>query len=699
MEYEDTSMRPRLMFNAKKRWVFVTLGLVLRIYLGHAAAVPNAPGSAALDQAFSSLPKWEWGQDQAPLAVVNAAVARAHHDASLRLDLEKRLVALLQGQGTRAAKDLACRNLSLVGAAASVPVLGALLLDPDLSHMARYALERNPDASASQVLREALPKAAGQLKAGIINSLGARGDAQAVPLLITALKDSDPEVVASAALALGKVPTPAAVQALGELRVVAGAAMQSTVNDACLQAAQTLLKQGERAAAARIYDCFLGEARNKSLRVAGLQGLVAARPSAAEKLILEALGGADAYLCNAAARLVGDLPGPRLPQAILEALPKLPVEGQIALLETVREHKDTSARAAVLAMLASPNERVRLAGLETMSAIGSAEDVGLLARAAAAGQGVENGAARVSLIGLRGPGVDEAILAAAAQAEVPVRVELLRSLAARSARTTAPAVARFVADPNEKVRAAALVAVGLLGDEQQIGSLVPVLISSPRAAERAAAASALESIAGRVREKAADGLIAGLRESKPASRSELLRLLGTAGGSKALEAVRTESRATDPQVKEAALRALADWSDAGAAPDLLAILRATDQPTLRVLAFRGYVRLGRESEAPEATKLKIFGDAMMYATNAADKKFVIAAYGEIVSAESLRQVAQSLNDPALVEETGAAAVRIAAKLDTKFKQDVVQVMGQVLKSSKSEAVLADARKALQRVGP
>ena len=697
MEYATAGGRLRPMLDQNYRSIWVTLGLALQVVFGHTASSATLD-AAALDPAFVALPKWEWGQDQAPLAAINAAVALAHKDASLRLDLEKRLVALLQGQGTRAAKDFTCRTLSLVGGAASVPVLGSLLSDPDLSHMARYALERNPDVSASQVLREALPKATGQIKAGMINSLGERGDVQAVPLLVTALKDPDPEVAASAALALGKVPTPSAVQALAELRTVAGTAMQSTVNDACLQAAQTLLKQGAREAAAKIYESFFGDTKNKSLRVVGLQGLVASRPATAETLLLQALASADAYLCNAAARLVGDLPGPHIPQPILDALPKLPVEGQIALLETVRERKDTTARAAVLPLLAGPNERIRLAGLETMSAIGSAEDVALLARLAGVGKGADSDTARASLIELRGPGVDEAMLAAAAQAEVPVRVELLRSLAARSAKSTAPAVAKFIADPNEKVRAAALMTLGLLGDEHQIGSLVPVLTSSPSPVERVAAASALEFIAGRVREKAADGLIAGLRESKATSRSELLRLLAAAGGSKALEAVRAESRANDPQVKEAAIRALADWSDTGAAPDLLAVLRTTDQPTLRVLAFRGYVRLGRESEAPAETKLKLFGEAMTFATNAADKKFVIAAYGEVVSAESLRQVAQYLSDPALVEETGAAAVRIAAKLDTKFKQDILQVLGQVLKSCKSEAVLADARKALQRVG-
>ena len=62
---------------------------------------------------------------------------------------------------SRAAKDFVCRKLAIIGTAESVPALAALLPDKDLSHMARYALERIPAPEAAKALREALAKTSG----------------------------------------------------------------------------------------------------------------------------------------------------------------------------------------------------------------------------------------------------------------------------------------------------------------------------------------------------------------------------------------------------------------------------------------------------------------------------------------------------------------------------------------------------------
>ena len=76
-----------------------------------------------------------------------------------------------------------CRKLTIVGTAASVPALAGLLGDKDHSHMARYALERIPAPEAGQALREALARLSGNLKIGVISSLGLRRDAAAVSAL------------------------------------------------------------------------------------------------------------------------------------------------------------------------------------------------------------------------------------------------------------------------------------------------------------------------------------------------------------------------------------------------------------------------------------------------------------------------------------------------------------------------------------
>ena len=73
------------------------------------------------------------------LGPIEDAVPASLGDAAARKELETRLVALLAGGTSRAAKDYVCRALTFVGTADSVPALAAMLPDKDLSHMARYA--------------------------------------------------------------------------------------------------------------------------------------------------------------------------------------------------------------------------------------------------------------------------------------------------------------------------------------------------------------------------------------------------------------------------------------------------------------------------------------------------------------------------------------------------------------------------------
>lgn len=669
------------------------LALILTSTLGF-AAVPSID-SAALDKAVAALRRWEWGQPYGPLDTLNQALAAAQQDVALRRDLEKRLAALLQGQATRAAQDFACRALSLVGEAATVPALSGLLANPDLSHLARYALERNPDPAALEALRAALSKTTGRLRVGVINSLGARGDRQAVPRLVPMLKDPDLEVVAAAALALGKMPTAAAVQVLQDFRATASPTLQATANEACLQAARILLEQGDREGAAALFVEFFKRGPSGHLRAAGFEGLVAARPAEAEGLLVEALGGQDSLLRNVAARLIGDLPGSQTPPRLLDALPKLPPDGQVALLETLRSRHDAALRAVVLPLLESREERVRLAVVRTLALVGTAADTAVLARLAATGQPAERQAAQLSLVRLPGNDVNDALLGTLAAAEARVRVELLRSLAARGARKCAAAISPFAEDADDQVRRAALEALGTLGDENQVPVLARRLVHTQSAPDQAGAASALDAVCARAGEKTVPALLAGLQNSGREGRTEMLRLLGVAGGRQALEAVRGALADKEPQVRESAIRVLAEWSDPAAAPDLLQIVRTTGQPALRVLAFRGYVRLAQAAQAPPTAKLQTFSQALALATSAPEKRLVIAAFADLPTLEALRPVAGLLSDPALAEEASAAVVRIAAKLDAKGKQAAAPALEEVLKAAKSEAVLTQAWQLLQ----
>lgn len=234
----------------------------------------------SLDAPFAALAAFDWGGDVGPLAAIDAAVIAAHADAGLRANVEKRLAEVLGGKSSLAARQYACRKLSLIGGAAAVPALAALLADKEISHMARFALERIAAPEAAAALRKALGEVQGDLRIGMISSLAARRDAESVPPL-AALVTGDSPVAAAAAEALGTIATPEASAALATAK--AGGAAAEAVVDARLACAEALVKAGRKADARAIYEALskaVGDAptthRGRAVRMACQRGMFAA---------------------------------------------------------------------------------------------------------------------------------------------------------------------------------------------------------------------------------------------------------------------------------------------------------------------------------------------------------------------------------------------------------------------------------------
>lgn len=229
-----------------------------------------------LDKAFEALKTYDFGQDRSVLQPIDKAVAASHSDLAARKALESRLAEILKAEVPMAAKDFACRQLSLAGTAASVPALAALLADDKLSHMARYALERIPDDAAVQALRDALPRVSGLKKVGVINSLAVRRDAPSTAAMAALLQDGDQEVVSAAAAALGAIGTAEAAQALAEFRKKAPQELRLVAADASLACAERLLAAGNKAQAMAIYKALLGADQPRHVQLAARRGLLAA---------------------------------------------------------------------------------------------------------------------------------------------------------------------------------------------------------------------------------------------------------------------------------------------------------------------------------------------------------------------------------------------------------------------------------------
>jgi HEAT repeat protein len=220
------------------------------------------------------LKEFKLGTDSTVLIPIEQAVMEVHDNATARAALEKRLVAYLGGSYSSVTRSFVCRQLVLIGSAASVPALTPVVLDEELSVHARNALERIPGPESEKALRDALGQAKGRTRIGVINSVAARRDAASTPVLIKILGE-DPASAAAAAKALGEIGTSEAAKALTAARGKGPAPVQQAVVDGTMICAERLLAAGQRSQAITLLEGLTDASQPEHVRVAAKRTLSA----------------------------------------------------------------------------------------------------------------------------------------------------------------------------------------------------------------------------------------------------------------------------------------------------------------------------------------------------------------------------------------------------------------------------------------
>ena len=673
--------------------------LAARAKAAPAGSAAEGPKPANLDEAFKALIAYEFGQSREPLTMIADAVRDSHGNPAERAKLVTRLTAMLAGNTSLDGKRFVCRQLSIAGTAETVPALAALLLDKDLSDMARYALERIADPAAVAAMRAAMAKAAGKQKVGLINSLGDLRDAESTAAISAALGAADAQVAEAAAAALGKIGSSEAAKALTGARARAKPEAKATITDSLLLCADRMAAAKKTDEASAIYEQMFKPTEPKHVRTAALRGLVMTGGEKAMPLITQILTGTDAEMQASALRFLREVSGPESAKTVAALLPKCPIATQTLLLDDLATRGDPSALPAAAAMLKSPDASVRLAAIRAAGRLGDASVLPALLAVAGGPAGAEQDEARKALDRLPAANVNEAMLQLAKQGEPAVRAEAIRSLGVRHVASAVPVVLAAAADAS--VRAAALSALDILADEKSAPDLVAFVVKAKDDKDRQAAETALGSLCSRAanKEVCVNAILAAIGGAELPAKSALIRALGRAGGAKALDAVRKFAKDANADIQDAAIRSLANWNDVGAAADLLEIAKTAAKPTHQVLALRGYVRLAGLPDVPEAQKLKMFEDAMAAAKRPDERKLVLGGLGEMKSVEALKMAAACLDDAAIQADAAPVAVKIAKALGGGAKKEVADVLNKVVAVTKEGSpVRKEAEDLLKQAG-
>ncbi len=630
--------------------------------------------------------------------VAVAQFAPAADSSTSSADKARNALRILQSDAPPPDKALACKTLAVFGTADAVPALAPLLTNAELASWARIALEVIPGPAADEALRNAMNKVQGRLLVGVINSIGVRGDAQAVSALAARLGDADAEVASAAAVALGRIGGDPAARALEQSLTSAPAGARSAVAQGCILCAEHFLAEGKSAEAAKLYDTVRQADVPKQRLLEATRGAILARKADGLPLLLETLRSPDRATFRIGLSTARELPGREVTDALAAELERTAPNRQDALLLALADRSDPAALPAVFNAAKSGSKNLRLVAIGVLEKLGDTACVPVLLDTVVESDADLAAAAKIALLRLPDNAVNDPLVARLRLATGAPRRVLVELAGQRHIAAALPELTQAAGDADPAIRAAGIKALGETVSAADLGALTDSLARAKSADDLAAVEAALQSACMRLSDKAAcaDQLLAGLPASSTPAKCALLRVLGTVSTASALDAVRSALANPDAAVRDTAVRVLADWAEPAALPALFAVFRTTQDETHRFLALRGCVRLLGLGGQPLPQTVKSYGELLASAKSSDDRKVVLSGLANVPDPAALKLVEPLLADPQVQAEAELALLGIAGGIMGSDPADAKAAATQLQTESKSERIRDRAAQLLQQ---
>ena len=597
-------------------------------------------------------------------------------------------------------------QLERIGKAESVPLLAKLMSDEDKNtrDYARRALEKNPDAGATDALLKELAgaKEAGW-KIGLINSLGDRRASSAVKPLSQALSDSDPNVARAAAGALARIGGQDSAQALFAVLAKPVGPVSAAAAQGLIDMAGGMAAAKDTAGAAKIYGSVYEWASKATavpigVRVAAATGLIVTDVGRGVKEAVALIQDANPKMRQAAIQAARMSPSKAATQALTALLPKLKSDSQVQVLGLIGDLKDTSAEAAVVQVLASKEEAVSLAAAHALSQLGTETSANTLFDAAVNGRGSVQKAAQGGLVVMSSPQADALIKAKAASGAAQARAVAINLLGQRRCEGTARLLLAYAAEADETVSAAAFQAMVNVADAIDIAALTDLVVKAKNNGALTAPVTALKAVLAKAQDKEAAGKIVvdQMNKAQGQTRLALLGSLTSVGGATALKAVTDAARSSDEAVRDAGIRALSEWPDYEAVPALVDIASNAQTPlNSYVLAVRGALRLialpqqpmgpptgprmGQPMDTAQVESRAVLCVKILdQARRIEEKRQAVATLATLPCERSVNRLLELVQDESLKNEAALAAVNLAGAMLRTNRQAAQELAKKIL---------------------
>jgi hypothetical protein len=159
--------------------------------------------------------------------------------------------------------------------------------------------------------------------------------------------------------------------------------------------------------------------------------------------------------------------------------------------------------------------------------------------------------------------------------------------------------------------------------------------------------------------------------------------------------VRGSIRDRNENVQEAAIRVMADWKDEGAVADLRELAKNAPKENLKIIAFRGLVRI---VSLPENVKnhagnaVASLVEAMSMAPRTDEKRLVLGALSGIASLAALDAAQKCMPDAELGTEAELACVKIVQQFKSPGpeRDKAMTVLKSLAETTRTESIRKQA---------
>jgi HEAT repeat protein len=613
-------------------------------------------------------------------------------------DEAARLAVLQDTNASLYAKTIACKELAYTGTAASVPQLSTMLLDDSLSHPARIALQQIPCPEATVALCNALPNAQGGILIGIIGTLGERLDPVAVSPVAPFLADKDPQTVRAAAVALGKIGSAAALEALRKRFESTDVAQQTLLIDGLLACAEHLAASGKTAEAAAVYR----QVQNRrelpvAARCGAIRGLLLTLGADAGKDLEQVLVAKEDGVYLAMLHATRDLKSTKLTPVLLDALPKLDADSQALLLDLLDCRGDAAARPRALEMAKDSNCAAQAAAIRALAGLPDSAVVEFLLATATGDNDANAIAAADAMTRMSAPALERKIIERLKNSQGKSCIPLITVCKDRKIGDATPVLLPFLSDDDNDVRLAVIAALGNTVSGENIEVLVGHLLQPASATEFEAVKESLRRVCYRSvdPDAVAAKLVAVYANAALQTQCALLELFGALGGKVAIEAVQNAVANPAEEIQDTATRVLGEWPDTDAAPVLLGVMNSDAGDRFKTRALRGYIRIVRQMDTSNEHRFNMCMEALALAQRDEEKSLLVDALGRITTPASLAKLSEFIDQPTFMEQASLMAINVGKAILTQQRDEVTAVMQKIIATTQNADTRRKAEEVLQ----